>query len=109
MGYSKRFSTTITTGLTVTLNLGPLSRMPADGRVTAYCSTSAVGVLVTMMVGTDVVDDSSEVNVAATAGRIEVPADLAASGKGLANDPITIRLFNSTGGTLVIATLVQIE
>lgn len=109
MGYSKRFSTTILTGVTATLDLGPLSRMPADGRITVYSSTSAVGVLLTLMVGTDVVDDSSEVNVAATAGRIEVPADLASSGKGLTNDPITIRLFNSTGGTLIIATLVQIE
>ncbi len=91
-------------------SLGPLSRFPAAGQLDVYAAASIASVVeITVLVGTDIVADRALVNINEIAGRLKIPDDLVASGRGNPNDPITIRLDNTAGGTPNVELLVAIS
>lgn len=98
MSFTRSFRQDIPANSEVSLDMGPLARMPRRGRLQVYAvMEAAVGTLeMTVLLGTDVILDRSPLNVAAAADRVVIPDDLVADGDGEANDPITIRVTNVT-------------
>jgi hypothetical protein len=109
LAFTLRIRDSIALNATETMDLGSLSRMPADGTVTIYAtSTTDGGLTATFLVGQEIILDAGVVNVAATTGRVDTSSDLLAQGIGLANDPLTLRVTNTTGGALVFSALIVI-
>ncbi len=103
MSFTRSFRQDIVANTEVTLDMGPLSRMPVAGRLQVYATqesaaTSATGQLrMTVLLGTDIILDDSPLNVASVLDRVVIPDDLVADGIGRANDPITIRVAEVGG------------
>lgn len=99
MSFTRSFRQDIVANTEVTLDMGPLSRMPVAGRLQVYAvMETAVGTLeMTVLLGTDIILDASPLNIAAAADRVVIPDDLVADGRGRLNDPITIRVRETAG------------
>ncbi len=109
MPFTHRFRDSIAANATQTIDLGPLSRMPAAGQLEVFANCPTDGAIrMTVLLGTDIVEDRGFLNVAATTGRVQVPEDIAAQGFGASNDPITIRLENTSGAAVIAQGLVRI-
>ncbi len=75
--------------------------------VSLYSSAAAVGLFVTLIVGTEVVVEDQEVN--AQNRMPQIPTDFIAQGGGLPGDRVVVKLRNSTAAAIIAFTLVQVD
>lgn len=72
-----------------------------------YIVAAAAGLFATILVGDSVVVDDQEVS---SANRFPIrPDDLFAASGGAAGDLVYVRIRNSTGGAVVITTVVDVQ
>jgi len=108
---NERFRISVAANATVIVPLGPLAVIPSPGgKVSLYANCAVDGAIqATLQLGSDTVLRRGVLNVAATAGRVQVPDDFIADGIGVAGDPVTLELFNTTGAAVVAAGLVSLQ
>jgi len=80
-------------------------RMPAV--VTLYAIAEAVGVNVSLIVGSNVVLDDQEIAARAAGVAITKPDDLVIQAGGLAGDRMILRLRNTTAGAIIVRTQLE--
>lgn len=102
------------TGQQVDINLAPFDRFAGrGGRVAARLlgtSTAAPGdILLTAMVGSDVLTSESPIGVESVAGAGVNKDTPVVQGTGLPADPVTIRVRNTNALTRTVVGIVEIE
>lgn len=110
MGYSERFRVSVPASSTVEVSLGPLKVIPAGGgKLTLYANCPTDGAITTtLQLGGDTVIRRATLNVAQTAGRVQVPDDYVGDGIGVGGDAVTLELTNTTVGAVVAQGLLQL-
>jgi hypothetical protein len=107
---NERFRISVAANAAIIVPLGPLSVIPRPGgRVSLYCNCPTDGAIqATLQLGSDTVLRRAFVNVAATAGRVQIPDDFMGDGIGVAGDAVTLELANTTGGAIIAQGLVTL-
>ena len=93
MPFSNKQRFVLTAAQLISVDLGPLSRMPRKGDLDVWATTSiANSATLTVLLGTDIICDASVINLNDPVDVINLINDRLASGEGEANDPITVRI-----------------
>ncbi len=110
MPFTDKQRVVLVANLTTTLDLGPLSRFPAAGQLDVYANTSiAAEASLDVLIGTALVCQNAIINNDVTADVLDLQVDLMASGRGNANDPITIRINNLAANAPVVNILTAVS
>lgn len=103
MPFSNKQRFVLTANQLISVDLGPLSRMPRKGDLDVWCVSSiAASASLTVLLGTDIICDGSIINLNNPVDVIDLVNDRIASGEGEANDPITIRIQGLIGATPIV-------
>lgn len=99
MGYMSKVTSVAANTTTANLLAGDKDEFLEEASVVNLAATaSAVGLRVTMIVGSEVVVDDQELAVGTTLPKM--PEDMIAQAGAFPGDRITLRLRNTTGGAL---------